>query len=106
VLFRSEFVFPGQKEKRPLSSMALAMILRRMNVDVTAHGFRSSFRDWVAEQTDFPNEVAEMALAHVIKNAAEAAYRRGDLLEKRRELMETWAQYCGAGEGAIVKAAQ
>lgn len=65
-----------------------------MNVDVTAHGFRSSFRDWVAETTNYPNEVAEMALAHVVKNRVEAAYRRGDLMEKRRELMDDWATFC------------
>ncbi|WP_173089144.1 site-specific integrase [Devosia sp. 1635] len=91
------FVFPGQREGKPLSSMSLAMALRRMNTDVTAHGFRSTFRDWVAEQTTYPNEVAEMALAHTIKNAAEAAYRRGDMLERRRELMEEWALYCYSG---------
>jgi len=90
------FVFPGQKEGKPLSSMALAMALRRMDCDATAHGFRSTFRDWVAEQTTYPNEVAEMALAHTIKNAAEAAYRRGDMLERRRELMEDWALFCCA----------
>ncbi|WP_108398907.1 tyrosine-type recombinase/integrase [Devosia submarina] len=88
------YVFPGQKEGKPLSAMSLAMMLRRMEVDVTVHGFRSSFRDWAAEQTSYPNEVAEMALAHTIKNAAEAAYRRGDLLEKRRELMNDWARFC------------
>ncbi|MFP9139233.1 tyrosine-type recombinase/integrase [Devosia sp. XGJD_8] len=87
------YVFPGQREGKPLSSMALAMALRRMGVEVTAHGFRSSFRDWVAEQTSYPNEVAEMALAHTIKNAAEAAYRRGDLLEKRRDLMTDWSDF-------------
>jgi integrase len=91
-----KFVFPGQKEGKPLSSMSLAMALRRMNTDVTVHGFRSTFRDWVAEQTTYPNEVAEMALAHTIKNAAEAAYRRGDMLEKRRELMEDWARFSGS----------
>jgi integrase len=62
--------------------------------DITVHGFRSSFRDWAAERTSFPREVAEMALAHAIPNAVEAAYRRGDLFEKRRQLMAVWAQYC------------
>lgn len=103
------FVFPGQKPDKPLSSMALAMALRRMNVDVTAHGFRSTFRDWAAEQTSYPNEVAEMALAHTIKNAAEAAYRRGDMLEKRKDLMEIWARYCSVSnvpkEANFVRAA-
>jgi integrase len=90
-----QYVFPGYKEFKPLSAMSLAMMLRRMDVDVTVHGFRSTFRDWAAEQTSHQNEVAEMALAHTIKNAAEAAYRRGDLLEKRRELMNDWAMQCG-----------
>ena len=63
--------------------------------DLTAHGFRSSFRDWVAERTNYPNEVAEMALAHTIGDKVEAAYRRGDLFEKRRKMMDAWADYCG-----------
>ena len=79
-----DLVFPGQKRGRPLSVMAFSMLLRRMRVEVTAHGFRSSFRDWAAERTWFPHEVAEMALAHAIGSKAEAAYRRGDLFEKRR----------------------
>jgi integrase len=75
--------------------MALEMVLRCMKIDrVTVHGFRSAFRDWAAECTNFPNEVCEAALAHVIKNKAEAAYRRGDLFDKRRKLMEAWAAYC------------
>jgi integrase len=69
--------------------------------DITVHGFRSSFRDWAAECTAFPNEVCEMALAHTIGNAAEAAYRRGDLLEKRRKLLEAWAEYCGGTSNVI-----
>ena len=75
--------------------MALLMMLRRMERhDTTAHGFRSTFRDWAAECTNFANEVCEAALAHVIENKAEAAYRRGDLFEKRRKLMEAWGTYC------------
>ena len=75
--------------------MSMEMILRRMKVeDATMHGFRSSFRDWVGNETDFPREVAEAALAHVVGDAAEQAYRRGDALEKRRSLMEAWADYC------------
>jgi integrase len=71
------------------------MVLRRMKLDdVTVHGFRSAFRDWAAECTNFPNEVCEAALAHVIENKAEAAYRRGDLFEKRRKLMEAWSVSC------------
>jgi integrase len=91
----SGFVFPGQNEGKPLSVMALEMVLRRMKVgSVTVHGFRSAFRDWAAECTNFTNEVCEAALAHVIKNKAEAAYRRGDLFDKRRKLMDAWGAYC------------
>jgi integrase len=89
------FVFPGGKSDCPLSNMAFLMLLRRMGRgDLTAHGFRSSFRDWCAERTNFPSEVAEMALAHVVSGKVEAAYRRGDLFDKRRKLMEAWAGYC------------
>lgn len=77
-----------------LSGMAMAMLLRRMNVDVTVHGFRSGFRDWCAECTGYAHEVAEMALAHTVQNKVERAYRRGDLFEKRRNLMDDWAVYC------------
>lgn len=88
------YVFPGQKEGRPLSVMAMDMILRRMKVNFTVHGFRSSFRDWAGEETAFPREVAEAALAHVVGDQTERAYRRGDALEKRRKLMDAWANYC------------
>jgi integrase len=100
----NDFVFGGQKTGKPLSVMALEMVLRRMKVDgVTVHGFRSAFRDWAAECTNFSNEVCEAALAHVIKNKAEAAYRRGDLFDKRRKLMEAWAVYCAApNKGKVV----
>jgi integrase len=100
----NDFVFPGEKAGRPLSGMSLEMLLRRMKVEgATVHGFRSTFRDWAAECTNFPNEVCEAALAHVIENKAEAAYRRGDLFEKRRKLMEAWAAYCGTSKaGKIV----
>jgi integrase len=91
----SDFVFPGRSIRKPLSNMVFLKALERMGLDVTAHGFRSTFRDWAAERTRFPSEVAEMALAHAIKNKAEAAYRRGDLLEKRRVLMQAWASYIG-----------
>ncbi len=70
------------------------MLLRRMKIDVTAHGFRSTFRDWASEQTSFPNAVCEAALAHSIKDKVEAAYHRTDLFEKRRELMDQWAKFC------------
>lgn len=87
-------LFPTNRAKSgQLSDMALTMVLRRMKIDATAHGFRSTFRDWVAEETDFPGEVAEMALAHAIGSKVEAAYRRGKLLDKRRELMNAWAEF-------------
>ncbi len=88
------YVFPGPKPNKPLSTMAMAMLLRRMRPGYTVHGFRSAFRDWASESTGFSHEVCEMALAHVIANKVEAAYRRGDLFEKRRKLMEAWARYC------------
>ena len=91
-------VFIGRGGKR-LSGMAMEMLLRRMNAkSITVHGFRSSFRDWVAEETNFPREIAEAALAHVVGDATERAYRRGDALERRRELMEAWAQFLAPGE--------
>jgi integrase len=100
-----DFVFPGQKSGKPLSVMALEMVLRRMKIEnATVHGFRSAFRDWAAECTNFPNEVCEAALAHVIENKAEAAYRRGDLFDKRRKVMETWATYCAAPKAGKVVA--
>lgn len=88
-----DFVFPGQCRDQPLSNMSMEMLLRRMKVDVTVHGFRSSFRDWVGEETHFPSEVAEAALAHAVGSKTERAYRRGSALAKRRELMESWAQF-------------
>src|SRR3984893_7827475 len=91
----SEFVFPGGKKGQPLSNMAMLAVLKRMDrSELTAHGFRSSFRDWAAERTNFPHEVAEMALAHTVSDKVEAAYRRGDLLQKRRQIMEAWARFC------------
>jgi integrase len=92
----SEYVFPGQKRGRPLSIMAMEMQLRRMKVHVTVHGFRSSFRDWAGECTSFPRDVAEMALAHVVGDATERAYRRGDALERRRKMMEAWSAFIEA----------
>jgi len=89
------FVFPGQKKERPLSNMVFLQLLKRMErSDLTAHGFRSTFRDWADERTAFAREVAEMALAHTIGDKVEAAYRRGDLFDKRWELMEAWAGFC------------
>jgi len=89
------WVFHGTKPGKALSNMAMLMLLRRMgHGDITAHGFRSAFRDWAAESTPYEREVVEMALAHSIGDRVEAAYRRGDLLEKRRRLMEDWAAFC------------
>ncbi len=89
-----DYVFPGQRPGRPLSGMAFEMLLRRSNSPYTAHGFRSSFRDWAGNETHFPRELAEHALAHVIGDKAEQAYRRSDALARRRELMEAWARLC------------
>ena len=91
-----DYVFPGQRRNQPLSVMALAMVLRRMGVkNVTVHGFRSCFRDWAGNRTNYPRELAEHALAHVIGDKAEQAYRRDDALERRRPLMQAWGRYCG-----------
>lgn len=89
-----DWVFPGERDERPLSNMAMTMMLRRLKANVTAHGFRSTFRDWAAETTAYPSDVVEMALAHAVGNKVEAAYRRGDLFDKRRLLMTDWAGYC------------
>ena len=96
---RKEWLFPATKGGS-MSGMAMSMLLRRMKVDVTVHGFRSGFRDWSAECTGYAHEVAEMALAHTIENKVERAYRRGDLFDKRRRLMDDWATYCASGGAA------
>jgi integrase len=99
------FLFPGGRAGKPLSSMALLKLLRRMGCrDLTAHGFRSTFRDWCAETTNHPREVAEAALAHTLRDRTEAAYQRGDLMEKRRRLMAEWAAFCSrpAPTGGVV----
>lgn len=91
----TQFLFPGHKRGMHLSNMAMAKLLERMkHADITVHGFRSTFRDWAAERTNYAREVVEMALAHTIEDKVEAAYRRGDLFEKRRRLMNDWAKYC------------
>jgi integrase len=93
----SDYVFPGNRVGRPLSGMAMLMLLRRMERgELTVHGFRSTFSDWCAERTAFPSEVREMALAHVVSDKVEAAYRRGDMFTKRLQLAEAWARYCAA----------
>jgi integrase len=90
----AEFVFPGARKGIPISNMAMLELLRGIRHDITVHGFRSTFRDWAAEKTTYPNHVVEMALAHVVGDKVEAAYRRGDLFDKRRRLMSDWARYC------------
>ena len=94
------FVFPGSRNGRPLSNMALLQLMRGMGYGVNSsrgdyvpHGFRSAFRDWSGEVSSFPREVAEMALAHAIEKKVEAAYRRGDLFAKRRKMMQAWSDY-------------
>jgi integrase len=90
-----QYVFPGSKEDSPLSTMAMLTVLRRMaRRDLTVHGFRSTFRDWAAERTEYPSEMAEISLAHTVGSAVENAYRRSDLFERRRRLMQDWAAWC------------
>lgn len=105
---QSDYVFPGWKIKAPLTGAACLKLLHDMeHDDLTTHGFRSTFRDWAAEQTGFPSRIAEAALAHVVGDKTEAAYQRGDLLEKRRLLMQAWADYCGrAKSGKVVQLRQ
>jgi integrase len=97
-----DYVFPGLRPRRPLSNMAFEMLLRRIGSPYTAHGFRSSFRDWAGNETHFPRELAEHALAHVIGDKAEQAYRRSDALARRRELMDVWARFCEAATGGNI----
>jgi integrase len=102
---QSSYVFPGFKPKQPIGADALRELIKKLaGDDVTVHGLRSTFRDWAAERTSFPNEVVEMALAHAIPSAVEAAYRRGDLFEKRRRLMDAWSEFCAkpAANGKVV----
>jgi integrase len=99
-----DLVFPGERQGRPQSSKAMLRVLDQMQADTTVHGFRSSFRDWAGNETSFPRDLIETALAHVIGDKAEQAYRRSDALEKRRKLMEAWASYCEPGSrGNIVR---
>jgi integrase len=101
----SDLVFHGSKRGQPLSDMTLLKVLRDAKEPFTVHGFRSSFRDWVADQTNYPGEVAEAALAHAIPNAVEAAYRRTNFMEKRRKLMGAWGAFCSNGTGIVVRLA-
>lgn len=97
------YLFPGQKKGKPLSNMAMLNMLDRMGYEgITVHGFRSTFRDWVAECTEYPDSLAEMALAHAVESKVEGAYRRGDMLERRRRMMEDWARYCSGKTGVVV----
>jgi len=96
----SDLIFFGLREQ-PLSDMALTAVMRRMGVDAVPHGFRSTFRDWAGDCTNYPRDVAEFALAHTLTNAVEAAYRRGSALEKRRQMMEDWATYCAGAYSEI-----
>jgi integrase len=98
-------VFPGAVRDKPMSDMTLVKILRDMKIDATPHGFRSSFRDWAADATTFPGEVAEAALAHAVPDKVIAAYRRTDFLEKRRALMASWGAYCGGRIDNVVRLA-
>jgi integrase len=99
-------VFPSAREGRPISDMTISAVLRRMGLGhFTVHGFRSSFRDWAAEQTNYPREICELALAHAVGEKVERAYQRSDLLEKRTRLMQDWAAHCerpAAGESVVV----
>ena len=97
------YVFPGERHGSHISNMSMLKYLKQDlgYSTLTVHGFRSSFRDWVAECTSFPGALAEAALAHALSNAVEAAYQRGDMLERRRELMGAWAAYCGGGNNVV-----
>jgi integrase len=96
-------VFPSTKPGKPLSDMTLAAVLKRLEVAATVHGFRSTFRDWAEEATNYPHEVKEAALAHTVKSKVERAYRRTDLFEKRRAMMETWAAFAAQPGGNVVR---
>ena len=105
----SPYLFPGAKQDRPLSNMAMGNVLKRMKIETSKavpHGFRSSFRDWAGEQTQFPRELAELSLSHAVGNAVERAYRRGDALERRRHLMQVWADYCTEGAATSLNIVQ
>jgi integrase len=100
----NDLVFPGARQNKPLSPVAFLRVIRDMGREgLTGHGFRSTFRDWAAELTAFPTEVAEMALGHTVSSAVESAYRRGDLLEKRRLLAVSWASYCDSTSTGTVR---
>lgn len=97
-----KFIFPGHRRDQPLSNMSMSGVLRRMGIELTVHGFRSSFKDWASEATSYPNELSEAALAHITGDKVERAYRRGDALDRRREMMEAWAGYLASQPSAKV----
>ena len=100
---QSDYVFPGKNGKKPFFDGRCLRLLKEMgHKDLTVHGFRSTFRDWAAEQTSTPSRIAEAALAHVVGDQTEAAYQRGDLLKKRRLLMQSWSEYCARTKSAKV----
>jgi integrase len=96
------YVFPGQRLDKPLSMMTMITLMRRMSETSTVHGFRSAFRDWCGETTQYPRELAEAALTHVVGNQVERAYRRGTAVEKRRQMMQAWAEFCEQRPSAVV----
>jgi integrase len=98
----SGFIFPGRSGKQSMSNIVLLMTMRRLKLAYTVHGFRSAFRDWASERTNFAREICEAALAHIVKDKTEAAYRRGDLFEKRRELMATWAAFVAGNTANVI----
>lgn len=104
--FGSTWLFPARDPKKHMSEMSMALCLRRLNVDATVHGFRSTFRDWTGDCTRFPREIAEAALSHLVGDEAERAYRRSDALERRRKLMAAWERYCLTGADNIIQLAQ
>ena len=99
------FVFPGTKPGKPLSDATLRKLIRELGFDVDIHGFRTSFRTWAQERTNYPREVAEAAMAHTLGDKAEQAYARSDLFDKRRKMMEAWASYIAGGSAEIVRLA-
>jgi integrase len=104
-----DFVFPGVEDGKPLSNMAMLVLLQKRmgRADLTVHGFRSTFREWSAEVSNYPHELAEAALAHTIEDPTEAAYRRGDMLAKRAKMMESWSMYCSqTSTGKVIPMAE
>ena len=99
----SEYIFEGTKPNKPLSENTFNKLIKELGLEVHAHGFRTSFRTWTQEKTNYPREIAETALAHSLKDKAEAAYSRSDLLEKRAEMMEAWAQFVGSNKLEVVQ---